>query len=62
VTGLGGAVLVSQDNGESFELHTQENRKGVQTALQLDDGSVMLVGEAGIGMLKLGVAEGRNDD
>jgi len=59
VTGLGGAVLASRDNGDSFELHTQENRKGIQTALQLDDG-VILVGEAGIDTLKPGVDGGEH--
>ena len=62
VTGLGGAALVSRDNGDSFELHTQENRKGIQTAFQLDDGSVMLVGEAGVDTLVLGAGGGGDSD
>ncbi len=62
VTGLGGAILLSRDNGDSFELHTQENRKGVQTAFQVDYGSVILVGEAGISILKLDLDGGGQGD
>jgi photosystem II stability/assembly factor-like uncharacterized protein len=53
ITGLGGTILISDDNGETFELHTQGNRKGVQTALQLVGGDVLLVGEAGIARVSL---------
>ncbi len=47
ITGLAGALLVSHDGGRNFELHAQEDRKGLAAALAAS-GSLVTVGEGGI--------------
>jgi len=50
IAGLGGAVLVSSDGGRSFELRQQANRRGIQAAVEVDGGRLLLVGEFGVRM------------
>jgi photosystem II stability/assembly factor-like uncharacterized protein len=47
ITGLAGALLVSHDGGRNFELHAQQDRKGLAAALAAS-GSLVTVGEGGI--------------
>ena len=53
VVGLSGVVLVSGDNGQSFELHQQEDRKGLAAALAIDTGTLVAVGEGGVRLIRL---------
>jgi len=55
VTGLGGALLLSRDGGHRFELHAQEDRKGLAAALPAE-GRLITVGEGGIKPIKLPAA------
>ncbi|HVO47009.1 MAG TPA: YCF48-related protein [Steroidobacteraceae bacterium] len=53
VVGLSGVVLVSRDNGQSFELHQQEDRKGLAAALAIDTDTLVAVGEGGVRLIRL---------
>ena len=48
IVGLGGTVLVSSDDGFSFRLHQQENRRGISSIADVQDGSLLMVGEFGV--------------
>ena len=48
IVGLGGAVLVSADGGNSFELHPQANRRGISAITDVGDDQLLLVGEFGV--------------
>jgi photosystem II stability/assembly factor-like uncharacterized protein len=51
ITGLAGALLISRDGGESFELAQQPDRQGLATALPTADGDLVLIGEFGVNRL-----------
>ncbi len=51
IAGLGGAILISQDGGRSFELHQQANRRGISAIVDAGGGSLLLVGEFGVRMV-----------
>ena len=51
ITGLAGALLVSHDNGLSASYRPLPSRQGVATALAMDGGGVVLVGEFGVEVL-----------
>jgi photosystem II stability/assembly factor-like uncharacterized protein len=55
ITGLAGVLLVSRDGGHTFELHAQEDRKGLAAALPAE-GRLITVGEGGIKPIKLPAA------
>ena len=48
IVGLAGAVLTSSDDGNTFELHPQANRRGISAVVDVGDGSLILVGEFGV--------------
>jgi len=48
IVGLGGAVLVSTDGGQSFDFHQQAGRRGISSIVETADGSLLLVGEFGV--------------
>ena len=47
------ALLFSEDQGQSFELHAQADRAGIAKVLQANDGALILVGEMGVKRLEL---------
>lgn len=51
ITGLAGALLTSRDAGLSVSYRPLPSRQGVSTALATANGSVVLVGESGVGFL-----------
>ena len=51
IVGLGGTLLVSEDNGRSFALRQQADRQGIAAAVQTDDGAVIVIGEYGVNIL-----------
>lgn len=55
IVGLGGTVLVSNDNGKSFMLHQQPDRRGILTALPIENNMLMLIGDGGV--KKISVSE-----
>jgi photosystem II stability/assembly factor-like uncharacterized protein len=48
ITGLGGTVLTSEDDGRTFTLHQQANRRGISAVIETADGSLLMVGEFGV--------------
>ncbi|HUI63092.1 MAG TPA: YCF48-related protein [Steroidobacteraceae bacterium] len=53
IVGLSGVVLVSRDNGQSFALTQQADRKGLSAALALDSSTLVAVGEGGARLIRL---------
>ena len=47
VVGLSGVVLVSRDEGRSFNLMQQEDRKGLSAAIPVASDTLVVVGEGG---------------
>ena len=47
VVGLSGVVLVSRDEGRSFNLMQQEDRKGLSAASPVGGNALVVVGEGG---------------
>jgi photosystem II stability/assembly factor-like uncharacterized protein len=54
--GLSGVVLVSHDEGKSFVLMQQDDRKGLAAAVAVDDNTLVTVGEGGIKLIRMGPA------
>jgi photosystem II stability/assembly factor-like uncharacterized protein len=48
IMGLGGTVLVSDDDGKCFTLRQQPNRKGILSALPIENNQLILVGQGGV--------------
>ncbi len=48
IVGLGGTVLVSNDDGKSFTLREQPDRRGILTALPIENNMLILIGDGGI--------------
>lgn len=53
VVGLSGAVLLSGDEGEHFELHQQDDRKGLSAVLPTRATELVTVGEGGIKLIEI---------
>ena len=53
VAGLGGALLLSQDDGRIFVLRQQDDRKGTATVVKADDETLVAIGEFGVKTLHL---------
>jgi photosystem II stability/assembly factor-like uncharacterized protein len=51
--GLSGVVLVSHDDGRSFALMQQDDRKGLSAALPVGTNTLVTVGEGGVTLIKL---------
>jgi photosystem II stability/assembly factor-like uncharacterized protein len=54
IGGLAGVLLVSGDAGETFRLTQQEDRRGVSALLPGKAGSVVVAGEGGVRVIRLG--------
>jgi photosystem II stability/assembly factor-like uncharacterized protein len=54
VVGLSGVVLVSRDEGRSFNLMQQEDRKGLSAAIPVDSDTLVVVGEEGARRIHIG--------
>lgn len=48
LVGAGGSVAYSRNNGDEFSQYTLPSRVSLSGSLQLDDGSVVIVGEGGV--------------
>jgi photosystem II stability/assembly factor-like uncharacterized protein len=48
LAGLSGTQLVSHDGGKAFTLVQRDDRLGISSILQTDDGGLILVGEDGV--------------
>ncbi len=48
IAGLAGALLISEDDGQSFRLQQESDRKGFSAVLQATNGTMIGVGEFGI--------------
>jgi photosystem II stability/assembly factor-like uncharacterized protein len=53
IVGLGGVLLVSDDNGRTFELRQQPDRLGINAAVIAADGELVVAGEGGVRRLPL---------
>ena len=47
IAGLSGTLLVSRDGGLTFTLQQREDRLGIASILQTEDGGLILTGEGG---------------
>jgi len=54
--GLSGVVLVSHDDGQSFAVQQQPDRKGLSAAADVGDDTLVVVGEGGARLIKLAPA------
>jgi photosystem II stability/assembly factor-like uncharacterized protein len=54
IGGLTGVLLVSGDAGETFQLTQQDDRRGVSALLPGPAGSVVVAGEGGVRIIRLG--------
>jgi photosystem II stability/assembly factor-like uncharacterized protein len=54
IGGLTGVLLVSRDAGETFELTQQEDRRGFSALLPGPAGAVIVAGEGGVRVIRLG--------
>ncbi len=61
IVGLGGTILVSDDDGRSFELHPQANRRGISAIVETPDDKVFIVGEFGVNNTPLSQLTGATD-
>jgi len=52
ITGLGGTILISSDNGKSFTLQEQGHRNGFTAIVHSSDNGLITVGEKGVGLLQ----------
>jgi hypothetical protein len=52
---LDGAIAISRDNGDSFELKSQPDRRKIARLLQKRDGSWLAFGEGGARSISLDV-------
>ena len=48
IMGLGGTMLVSDDDGKNFTLRQQPNRRGILSALPIENNELLLVGQGGV--------------
>lgn len=48
IVGLSGTILVSSDGGINFTLHQQPDRKGILTALPVENNQLILIGKGGV--------------
>lgn len=48
ITGLGGTLLISSDGGSTFELLPQDDRRGIASIVEAEDGQLLMVGEFGV--------------
>ena len=51
IVGLSGVVLLSRDGGSSFSLLQQDDRKGLATVREAQQGTLITVGEAGVKLI-----------
>jgi photosystem II stability/assembly factor-like uncharacterized protein len=57
LAGLAGTLLISNDEGQSFQLHAQEDRAGIARILQVDNNTLILIGEHGVERLQIPTTE-----
>jgi photosystem II stability/assembly factor-like uncharacterized protein len=57
LAGLAGTLLISSNNGDSFSVRQQADRAGIAKILQVDEHSLILIGEQGVKRLDLSLAE-----
>jgi photosystem II stability/assembly factor-like uncharacterized protein len=57
IVGLSGAVLISMDDGETFTLHQQPDRKGLSSLLAVGVSQLVTVGEAGVKSIQVEAAK-----
>jgi photosystem II stability/assembly factor-like uncharacterized protein len=55
LAGLDGAIAVSRDGGDSFELMAQKDRRKFARLLQKRDGTWLAFGEGGVNAIALDV-------
>ena len=53
VVGMNGTVLISRNHGQTFQLYSQRDRKGITAILSIGQGQLVLVGEAGVRLATL---------
>jgi len=53
VAGLSGALLVSLDNGATYTLRQQSDRKGLSAVLPLGPAELVAVGEGGVKLIAI---------
>jgi photosystem II stability/assembly factor-like uncharacterized protein len=54
IVGLSGALLLSHDGGETFQLRQQPDRKGLSALLAFGVTELITVGEAGVKAIPTG--------
>jgi len=54
IMGLGGTMLVSHDDGKSFTSYQQPNRRGILSALPIENNDLILVGQGGVKKISIG--------
>ena len=62
VAGGAGTLLISHDNGKTFSARQEQDRKGIQTLLQLGAGQLLSIGESGAKMIDGAVPGGERSE